>query len=146
MSLTPSSSTLTPIACLIGCITPFGFHSLKGLAKVCLVMYPGSRGTLVTLPLSYDRIRNRGRPRATDRVLHLSISSTTIRFSTYFTSIDLFFWTPTWSTISTFYRAESGAANAGGTTSLTFAGDGGTSYLGRHPTCVFVSSAHITRR
>ena len=58
LSVTPSSSTLTPIACLIG-MTPSSFHPSEGLAKVCLVMCPSNGGTLVPLPLSYLMIEFR---------------------------------------------------------------------------------------
>ena len=72
---------------------------------------------------------------AAARLLHLSTSSMTIPFSTYFISINRFSWVKTRATppVST-GGIGYGSVDTGGINLLKFARDGNTFYLGPHPT------------
>ncbi len=64
------------------------FHSQEGLVEEHLVVTPNFTGTLSALATSYQIVSRYGPQAAADLLVHLSTSSTTIRFSTYFASID----------------------------------------------------------
>ena len=84
-------------------------------------------------------------PCATDRIVHPSTSSIMFHFSMSFFSVGHFFWMKTRLNMS-FYQGGNGSANAGGTSSRTFAEDGDTWYSDQHPTWDFASFAHMARR
>ncbi|KAH9955690.1 hypothetical protein BC827DRAFT_831634 [Russula dissimulans] len=81
-----------------------------------------------------------------DNIVHLSASSMTTRFYTYFVSVALFFQMKRKATIGGSFKAEIGIANAGATSLSEFAKDGGVSYLDRHPTSVSPSFVPMALR
>ncbi len=81
----------------------------------------------------------------TVHILRQSTSLTMIRYSTSFISTDQPRSMQTTTQISASTEGRNGCVNDGGTNSYTFANYGGTSYLGRRPIWVFVSSVHLAR-
>jgi hypothetical protein len=84
-------------------------------------------------------------PRTTVHIQHRSTSLTITHFSTSFISIGHFFWVKTRMTISVSTGEDNGLGNTGGIGSRTFVKDGGTSFLGRHPTWVSALFVHMAR-
>jgi hypothetical protein len=86
-------------------------------------------------------------PPSTVHILYRSTSLTSTHFSTYFISTDRSFWVKTRISLSVSGGGGgNGLANAGGIDSPKFAKDGGTSYLGQHPTwasALFVQTVRL---
>lgn len=126
-SSTISASALHQLHCLIPIIVDCLRSYIDMPSQVTSSReFQHARYALV-LSLSYQ-IVNKDGPRATlaNHIVHLSSFLTIRRFSRYFTFADWLFQTKTRSTTTISWRGRNGMVNNGGTTSLTFAEDGGT--------------------
>ena len=117
-------------------ISPIPLHPTKGIDQGVISVISQRRRyasfCYVQLVSEYD-------PLATVHIQHRSTSSTMIRYLTYFISIGrlLHVQTKTKTRITTNI--------IGGTNPHVFAEDGETSYLGQHPSWVFISFVHMAR-
>ena len=117
-----------------------GFMALGGRS------YDHKRSWCVFLSPMVYCLEGEWNPSLTGSGSHFCPSSTVIHFSTYLTFVGLVSLTKTRLTRCTYYKAEFGPVNAGGTSSLRFAKGGDTLYLAQLPALVFAFFVHVERQ